>query len=56
MVSLGIGRGVGRENKKMAGGPGLAGMGQWWHGEMEWGDGLRDWKGWEQTWSGNGDK
>ena len=56
MVSLGIGKAVGRETKKMAGGSGLRAMGQWWQGEMEGGDGLRDWKGWEQTWSENGNK
>ena len=44
------------EAKKMAGGSGLGGMAQGWQGEMEGGDGLRDWKGGEQTWSGDGDK
>ena len=44
------------EAKKMAGGYGHGGMAQGWQGEMEGGDGLRDWKGGEQTWSGDGDK
>ena len=42
MVNLGIGKALGRETKKMAGGSGLRGMGQRWQGEMERGDGLRD--------------
>ena len=56
MVSLGIGKAVGRETKKMDRGFGLGDMGQWWQGEMEGEDGLRDWKGREQTWGGDGDK
>ena len=40
----------------MARGSGLGGMGQGWQGEMEGADGLKDWKGWEQTWGGDGDK
>ena len=55
-VNLGIGRAVGRETKKMDRGFGLGDMGQWWQGEMEGEDGLRDWKGREQTWGGDGDK
>ena len=35
VVSLGIGRAVGRETKKMARRSGLRGMGQGWQGEME---------------------
>ena len=56
MVSLGIGKAVGRETKKTAGGSGLGAMGQWRQGEMEGGDGLRDWKGMKQTWGGDEDK
>ena len=56
MVSLEIGRAVGRETKKTMEGLASGGMGQWWQGEMERGDGLTDWKGGEQTWGGDGDK
>ena len=42
MVSLGIGKALGRETKKMAVGSGLRGMGQRCQGEMEGADGVRD--------------